>query len=117
MKLDNHTVQCKNCEDKFDEGYVVYGKTYHDTCIDNYYSKDLLEHLEMCDDENVYFADLDDAKGLRNCDNCKDVFNAGYYYFGNYYCTDNCLETKVTRIQFDLDHDSFEDDAYWTCFA
>lgn len=110
-------IKCKNCEDKLDEGYIVYGKAYHNTCVDKYYSSDYLEHLEMCDDENVYYVNLDDASGLRNCNKCKNVFIAGYFYFGNYYCEDDCLETKVTKKQFDLDHESYPDDAYWTSFA
>ena len=110
-------IKCKNCEDKLDEGYIVYGKAYHNTCVDKYYSSDYLEHLEMCDDENVYYVNLDDASSLRNCNKCKNVFNAGYFYFGNYYCEDYCLETKVTKKQFILDHESYPDDAYWTSFA
>lgn len=52
----------------------------------------------------------------RQCSHCKKYMMDGYCIEGGdeYYCNDECLESNMTREEFDALYNEGEGDSYWT---
>ena len=59
-----------------------------------------------------------ETKAARKCSHCGKEITEGYVIDGGdaYYCSDRCLEKRLSRTEYEEKYDGGEGDSYWTIF-